>query len=66
MTSSRCVLFLCGGLMAVTGESAPPAVYLDEPTTNFHIPTVDGKAICFANLLEIQLKSAPYLEDVLI
>lgn len=33
--SSRCVLFFCSGSKALTGELAPPAVYLHQPTNSY-------------------------------
>ncbi len=37
----------CNGLMAATGELAPPTVYLHEPVPNIHIKGVDGNTHSF-------------------
>lgn len=45
--SSPCFLFFCDSLIAPTGQLAPPAVYLHEPTPNTHITVVDGINLLF-------------------
>lgn len=46
--------------MAPTGDSAPPAVYLHQPTPNVHVTAVGGNArrfaFTFADFWEIWLK----------
>ncbi len=61
MTSPCCVLFFCGGLMAPTGELAPPAAYLHEPSPNTHTTVVDLVKICtkFGSKLDIRALSYP-------
>lgn len=38
-------LFLCNGLMTLDWKLVPPTVYLDDPTLNIHIMTVDKTLI---------------------
>ncbi len=55
MTSACCTLFLCNGLMHLTGKLAPPAVYPNEPTSdNYSIDSTSqeqGSLRCLACVL---------------